>query len=104
MIQFSELEGWRNEEEFSFAALIQDTHPLPEEMVEQEDLKQELQHAIQGLPLKFRSVVLLRGLYEMSFREVAQVLKMPGATVKTYFHRALPLLRAALTLSSSKMD
>ena len=99
VIHFSELEGGNNEEEWSLVALIQDTQPLPEEVIEHDDFTQELRHAIQGLPLTYRSVVLLRCLYDMSFREIAQTLKMPDATVKTYFYRARPRLRAALTRS-----
>ena len=99
VIHFSELEGGGNQEESSLMSLIQDPRPLPEEVVEHDDTTQELRHAIQELPLTYRSVVLLRCLYEMSFREIAQTLKMPDATVKTYFYRARPHLRAALTRS-----
>jgi len=99
VIHFSELEGGKNEEEYSLIALIQDTQPSPEEVVEHDDATRELRHAIQGLPLTYRSVVLLRCLYDMSFREIAQALKMPEATAKTYFYRARPHLRAALMRS-----
>src|SRR6266568_1279088 len=46
---------------------------------------------------KFRSVVLLRYAGQLSFSEIGQALDMPEATAKTYFQRAKPLLRAALT-------
>ena len=69
---------------------------LPEELAEQSDLQQRLQEAIQTLPLKFRSVVLLRYAGQLSFSEIGQTLSMPEATAKTYFQRAKPLLRTAL--------
>ena len=99
VIHFSELEGENNEEECSLVSLIQDSQPLPEEVVEHYDATQELRHAIQGLPVTYRSVVLLRYLYDMSFREIAQALKMPDATVKTYFYRARSHLHTALERS-----
>src|SRR5690348_17593914 len=43
------------------------------------------------------SVVLLRYTTQMSFSEIGRTLSMPEATAKTYFQRARPLLRAALT-------
>ncbi len=45
---------------------------------------------------KFRSVVQLRYAGQLSFAEIGQVLRMPEATAKTYFHRAKLLLRTTL--------
>src|SRR6202165_3807340 len=95
-IHFSELEGMNDEEELSPLAAIPDMGPLPEELAEQSDLQERLQAAIQTLPIKFRSVVLLRYAGQLSFSEIGQTLKMPEATAKTYFQRAKPLLRIAL--------
>src|SRR5215471_1623765 len=96
-IHFSELEPVDDEDELSPLATLPDTAPLPEELAERRDLQQCLQKAIQTLPPKFRSVVLLRYAGQLSFSEIGQALKMPEATAKTYFQRAKPLLRAALT-------
>ena len=96
-IHFSELEPVSDEDELSPLATMPDTDPLPEELAERRDLQQCLQKAIQTLPPKFRSVVLLRYAGQLSFSEIGQALKMPEATAKTYFQRAKPLLRAALT-------
>ncbi len=96
-ICFSELEPGNDEDEASPLAALPDTGPLPEELVERRDLQQCLQRAIQTLPPKFRSVVALRYAAQLSFAEIGQTLHMPEATVKTYFQRAKPLLRAVLT-------
>jgi RNA polymerase sigma-70 factor, ECF subfamily len=96
-IHFSELEPLSDDDELSPLATMPDTDPLPEELAERRDLQQCLQKAIQTLPPKFRSVVLLRYAGQLSFSEIGQALKMPEATAKTYFQRAKPLLRAALT-------
>ncbi|MBV9230081.1 MAG: RNA polymerase sigma factor [Chloroflexi bacterium] len=94
---FSELEWIVDGEDLSPLALIPDPHPLPEEIAEHHDLQHTLQSAIQRLPPKFRAVVLLRYSTQMSFSEIGQTLNMREATVKTYFQRARPLLRAVLT-------
>src|SRR5947209_12743689 len=95
-IHFSELESTTDEDELSPLAAMPDTSPLPEEVAERRDLQDCLQRAIQALPPKFRSVVLLRYAAQLSFSEIGQALNMPEATAKTYFQRAKPLLRTAL--------
>src|SRR5437762_2340953 len=95
-IHFSELEAVNDDEELSPLAAIPDNGPLPEELAEQSDLQQHLHNAILTLPIKFRSVVLLRYAAQLSFSEIGQALNMPEATAKTYFQRAKPLLRTAL--------
>ncbi len=96
-VNFSELEFVNDEDEMSVLAAIPDNSPLPEEMAERSDLQQHLQQAIATLPIKFRSVVLLRYASQLSFSEIGHALNMPEATAKTYFQRAKPLLRTALT-------
>jgi len=96
VIHFSELESVNDDEELSPLAAIPDNGPLPEELAELSDLQYRLQDAIQTLPIKFRSVVLLRYAGQLSFSEIGQTLNMPEATAKTYFQRAKPLLRTAL--------
>jgi len=96
VIHFSELESVNDDEELSPLAAIPDNGPLPEELAEQSDLQYRLQDAIQTLPIKFRSVVLLRYAGQLSISEIGQTLNMPEATAKTYFQRAKPLLRTAL--------
>jgi RNA polymerase sigma factor (sigma-70 family) len=95
-IHFSELEAGTDEDELSPLATMPDTDPLPEDVTEYHDLQACLQKAIDTLPPKFRSVVLLRYASQLSFSEIGQSLSMPEATAKTYFQRAKPLLRAAL--------
>jgi RNA polymerase sigma-70 factor (ECF subfamily) len=95
-IHFSELEGHGEDDDLSPLDIMPDTQPLPDEMAERSDLQVALQEAIDALPAKFRSVVLLRYTSQLSFSEIGKTLNMPEATAKTYFQRARPLLRAAL--------
>ncbi len=95
-IHFSELESANDEDDLSPLAIMPDTRPLPEEIAERHDLQSSLRSAIEALPPKFRSVVLLRYAGQLSFSEIGKTLNMPEATAKTYFQRARPLLRTAL--------
>ena len=96
-IQFSQLETENSENEFSFLNEIPDPGLLPEDVAERHDLQQVLNKAIQSLPPKFRAVVLLRYISQLSFSEIGRTLHMPEATAKTYFHRAKVLLRKILS-------
>jgi RNA polymerase sigma factor (sigma-70 family) len=80
---------------------IPDPDPLPEEVVEREDLYRALQEAIASLPPKFRPVVQLHCFRQLTFAEIARVLKMPEASAKTYFYRAL--LRLRRTIASNTL-
>jgi|SRR5579884_104407 len=97
-LYFSELERDADEEERSPLVSLPDFHPLPEELAERHDLQHALQQAIQALPPKLRTVVLLRYGGQLSFAEIGRVLQMLAATVKSYFYRARPRLAALLTL------
>lgn len=95
-IHFSELDANHDDDDLSPLDIMPDTQPLPDEMAERSDLQQALRKAIDALPPKFRSVVLLRYAGQLSFSEIGKTLSMPEATAKTYFQRARPLLRTAM--------
>ena len=48
---------------------------------------------IDGLPLKYRTVLTLYHLDEFSYQEIEQITGMPEGTVKGYLHRARKLLK-----------
>lgn len=94
---FSQLETISLEmEELPALVEVVDPEPLPEEQIEMQYTHKRIERAIQALPPKFRSVVLLRYAGQLTFPEIARALGLPLATVKTYFQRAKPLLRASL--------
>jgi len=97
LLTFSEVETGNAEDEGGFLNTILDTSLMPEELVEQCDLQQAIQYAIQALPRTYRSVVLLYYKEQMNYTEIAQVLKVSVSTVKARFYRAKPFLRAVLT-------
>jgi len=94
---FSELETGHEEGEAASWDTIPDRSPTPEELAERRDLQHAIERAIQALPHKYRSVVLLYYADQLTFSEIGRVLNMPDSTVKTRFYRAKPFLRAALT-------
>ncbi|WP_066188924.1 MULTISPECIES: RNA polymerase sigma factor SigW [Gracilibacillus] len=70
--------------------------PLPEEEVESLEIQSHIQKEIMALPAKYRSVIALRFLDELSLKEISEVLEMPVGTVKTRIHRGREALRKRL--------
>ena len=68
----------------------------PEEIVAQRWIGRHLETAINALPLEFREPMLLVDVQELSYPEVAQVLRIPLGTVKSRVSRARSLLRSSL--------
>lgn len=95
-VQFIEFNTRGVNEDHSPEESLVDPSPLPEEIAEQQDLQEALRTAIDRLPQRFRRIVLLRYTEELTFKEIAQRLQIPENTVRTYFRRARPLLRASL--------
>jgi RNA polymerase sigma-70 factor (ECF subfamily) len=60
------------------------------------DLRRDLEAAVAGLPERYRGVVVLYYLQDLSYPEIAEILDVPLGTVKTHLHRAKRLLRSTL--------
>lgn len=70
--------------------------PGPEQIAEDQETSRLLRDALVGLPARQREVVVCRYLLDLSERETAQILGIPGGTVKSRLSRALAALQAAL--------
>ena len=60
------------------------------------DLRRDLKGAIDALDDRYRAVVVLYYVHEVSYPEIAEILDLPLGTVKTHLHRAKRLLRRAM--------
>ncbi len=68
----------------------------PLEELESRELGTAIEHAIGQLRPEYRACILLRHVEDRSYEEIAEIVKLPLGTVKTYIHRARHELRAAL--------
>lgn len=68
----------------------------PEEQAVRGAVQDVVQRAVLNLPEKYRVVVIMRHLQDMSVEEIARVLDMPTGTVKTHLFRGRELLRGRL--------
>ena len=68
----------------------------PEQIITQKENLQTIQQAILSLSLKYREVIVLRHLQDLSYIEIANILKIPSGTVKVRLYRAREQLRKIL--------
>ncbi|MGI9044182.1 MAG: RNA polymerase sigma factor [Gemmatimonadaceae bacterium] len=78
----------------SIAVVSQDESPLEE--LESRELGTAIERAIARLRPEYRACIMLRHVEDKSYEEIAEIVKLPLGTVKTYIHRARHELRAAL--------
>jgi len=81
-----------DEKEFELPA----SDKTPEEDAESHFTEKIIQAAIQELPEKFRTVVILRDIQELSYDEISMILGVPLGTVKSRVNRARLKLRDLL--------
>lgn len=77
-------------------SLLPSDQETPEEELVLSETQEEIRKAIGTLPEKYKSVVILRYLHDMSLQEIGDVLGMPVTTVKTRVHRGREYLRKKL--------
>jgi len=68
----------------------------PEALVMQRQTIERVQRAIEGLPMDFREVIVLRELEGLSYKEIAAVVGIPIGTVMSRLARARERLLALL--------
>jgi RNA polymerase sigma-70 factor (ECF subfamily) len=81
----------------------QDNGPItPEMLLLRNGDSQLLRQALGELPMKFREVLVLRELEELSYREIAEVSNIPQGTVMSSLSRARERLRQSVTSLMNK--
>ncbi len=64
--------------------------------IEALDNQKLIQEQLSQLPAKYRAVLVLRHLQDLTYEEMAEVLTMPVGTIKTHLFRARNLLKERL--------
>src|ERR1700682_6393790 len=68
----------------------------PLEELESRELGAQIEKAIARLRPEYRACIILRHVEDYSYDEIAEIVKLPLGTVKTYIHRARQELREYL--------
>ena len=89
-------EGQQNDECDYIPKDFADWREIPSEALEQRELREALTKALESLPEKYRTVLILRDVQHLSIHETARVLGLTKANVKTRLSRARLQMRDAL--------
>lgn len=89
-------EGRRNEDGDYIPRDFADWREIPSEALNRKELRQALSQALASLPERYRSVLVLRDVQQLSIHETAQLLRISEANVKTRLSRARLQMRESL--------
>lgn len=81
-----------------------DENYTPESKMIQKDMSKHLEKAIDTLPPKYRSVLIMRKIEQLSTEETADILEISQSNVKVRLHRAKNMLRDKLTEMLDEID
>jgi len=91
------LEQCNNEgDEIESPLWMRDFSAGPEEMAESSEMRDAIQHCLQGLVPDYRTVVVLVDIEGLSYEEAARAARIPVGTVKSRLARARMQIRKAL--------
>jgi RNA polymerase sigma-70 factor, ECF subfamily len=86
-----------DDEEIESPQWLTDCSTMPETVFDQRAFLQDLQKALDALPVHYRLVMNLIDIEGLDYQEAAQALHLPLGTVKTRLMRARLLLRGLLS-------
>jgi RNA polymerase sigma-70 factor, ECF subfamily len=89
-------EGQQNDEGDYIPKDFADWREIPSEALEQKELRRALTQAMDSLPEKYRTVLILRDVQHLSINETAKILGLSESNVKTRLLRARLQMRDAL--------
>jgi RNA polymerase sigma-70 factor (ECF subfamily) len=89
-------EGTKTDEGDYIPKDFADWREIPSEALEQRELRKALTGALQSLPEKYRTVLILRDIQHMSIADTARILGISEPNVKTRLSRARLQMRDAL--------
>ena len=95
-VQVVSLDAPINDDEGAEPRQVADDSPSPETVVVEREVASEIQRVIDSLPPKYRLIVVLRHVEDLSYEEIVSVTGLPLGTVKNRLFRAREILRKKL--------
>lgn len=76
----------------------------PENIIEQHDIANRIESAVNRLPANHRTIITLYHIDEMSYAQIGEIMELPEGTVKSYLFRARKSLKKILTNKYQRED
>jgi RNA polymerase sigma-70 factor (ECF subfamily) len=90
------IESRENDDSTGEDGWLANPDPSPQQMAENKELQQAVQHCLQELPVDFRTIAVLADVEELDYEEISRVTGNPLGTVKSRLARARVKLRGCL--------
>lgn len=90
---------WDNDEAIDWYSIIADKGKTPEEVLIDNEQSNLVQEIFIRLPIKYRTIMTLRYVNELSLQEISEVVGLPTSTVKTRLHRGREYARQFLMVN-----
>jgi len=75
---------------------VADPVAKPDRRLRQREVQEWVEVALKKLPEKYREVIVLRDIQQLTYEEIEKVLKIPGGTVRSRINRARTSLQEML--------
>ncbi|TCZ69870.1 RNA polymerase sigma factor SigW [Paenibacillus albiflavus] len=85
-----------------YYAMMSSDEDTPEKQVIVSETQRQIRKVIDNMPDKYKSIIVLRYLQDLSLQEISDVLDMPITTIKTRLHRGREYLRKKLEASGTR--
>jgi RNA polymerase sigma-70 factor (ECF subfamily) len=78
-----------DDESGEFIDLMQSAAELPGEPMEKQELQQQVQQTVTGMPEHLREILLLSYFHQFPYKQISEILDIPLGTVKSRLHAAV---------------
>jgi len=78
-----------DDESGEFIDLMQSAADLPGEPMEKQELQQQVQQTVTGMPEHLREILLLSYFHQFPYKQISEILDIPLGTVKSRLHAAV---------------
>jgi len=78
-----------DDESGEFMDLMEAAASLPGEPMEREELQQQVQKTVMGMPQHLREILLLSYFHQFPYKQIGDILDIPLGTVKSRLHAAV---------------
>lgn len=85
-------------------SMLHSNEATPEKQLIISETQAQIHNAIEKLPEKYKSIVILKYLHDLSLQEISEIVDMPVSTIKTRVHRGRELLRKKLQHTNVLFD
>ena len=99
-LRFLSLDGATGADGEEYELQLPDSGPGPDTVLQRKEAMERLEEVVSELPPHYKTITMLRHDQQLSYEEIAEILRLPLGTVKARIHRARNLIQQMLRARS----